>query len=738
MLSAADEALAARDAALPGLATVLDPSALQAVLAGRFPALAGRTLVPTYLRYKPGTSCLAGFRADGAEGSTWFNVAARTLEAASKFVKFLERPPLATDLGPSRAVVADHALAISVFPDDRRLKALRRLQSADGRRAILDALNLPGEATLSLLRYRPERRLVARVDRDGRALAVVKFHRPEAFAAAMANATAFADGPGLTVQRRLAGSARFGAVSGSWLSGSELAPTPSNLRRVGQALAALHHQDGAALAPLTAARQRQSVQAMATAIAGLCPELGEAAQAVAARIAQSLRVGHFSALHGDFHLEQILDQGDRIALIDFDEAVRGPAAWDLGNFVAHQAVRAPGTDLADCAALLADGYRSSGGCVSEPDLAVQTALGLLRLATRPFRDRQGDWPAAVADLLGKAEAVLPGPGILPRAIRPVLDPALPHLEAALDPARAQAAFAAAGFKAEVQSAALVRHKPGKRGLVAYQLRLADGRVMEAFGKVRAKGADSRTFALQGELRSGGFGPAGHADARVAEPLALIPALGMWLQERAAGAPFTPANCAPERAARAIGALHASRIRPLKVHRIADELAILDARLSALAVRRPDWSARLMRLLDDAHHAAQSLARVALRPIHRDFYFDHILVTTGTLHLIDLDLLSMGDPALDIGNFTAHLIERSLREGANPSHLAGWQARFAAAACRGSTGVRAGNVRIYEWLSLLRLVEIAERMPERRASAEALLTLCEDMTGALPGPIRRAR
>ena len=50
----------------------------------------------------------------------------------------------------------------------------------------------------------------------------------------------------------------------------------------------------------------------------------------------------------------------------------------------------------------------------------------------------------------------------------------------------------------------------------------------------------------------------------------------------------------------------------------------------------------------------------LSAVHRDFYPAQILVRGESGWLLDLDLYSMGDPALDLGNFVAHLQERSQR------------------------------------------------------------------------------
>ena len=45
---------------------------------------------------------------------------------------------------------------------------------------------------------------------------------------------------------------------------------------------------------------------------------------------------------------------------------------------------------------------------------------------------------------------------------------------------------------------------------------------------------------------------------------------------------------------------------------------------------------------------------ARTPIHRDFYYSQVLFNQEQLTLIDFDLLALGDPAIDVANFMAHL------------------------------------------------------------------------------------
>ncbi|HEU4436262.1 MAG TPA: phosphotransferase, partial [candidate division Zixibacteria bacterium] len=44
-------------------------------------------------------------------------------------------------------------------------------------------------------------------------------------------------------------------------------------------------------------------------------------------------------------------------------------------------------------------------------------------------------------------------------------------------------------------------------------------------------------------------------------------------------------------------------------------------------------------------------------VHRDFYDKQLLVGANRITLLDTDTLALGDPAVDVGNFLAHLVLR---------------------------------------------------------------------------------
>jgi hypothetical protein len=335
------------------------------------------------------------------------------------------------------------------------------------------------------------------------------------------------------------------------------------------------------------------------------------------------------------------------------------------------------------------------------------------------------------------------------------DAALPFLVHALDPREAARLLAPAilgsptpkGSALGVEAVHVLRHKPGRRCLLEYRLLLSrdrgpDERVT-VLGKVRARGLDAATPRLHAALRSAGFGLTSHDGVTVPEPLGLVPELRMWLQRKEPGTPLTRLLLGPDgptharRAAEAIGKLHAARVPPSRVHTVADEMRILSGRLSELADARPELRRRLERLVTACARLASTIREPEATGVHRDFHPDQLLVDGERIVLVDLDLYASGDPAVDAGNFLAHVTELALRTHGGPRALdgggAGFRERFLA--LYADPDMRA-RVRAYELLTLARHVALSIRYPDRVHTTEPLLALCEGELGISAYPASR--
>jgi aminoglycoside phosphotransferase (APT) family kinase protein len=313
---------------------------------------------------------------------------------------------------------------------------------------------------------------------------------------------------------------------------------------------------------------------------------------------------------------------------------------------------------------------------------------------------------------------------------------MPTLQLALDPVVAARVLgdvlAARGeVTPSLTSVTVWRHRPGRRCLIGYSFGRGDAPARTVLGKVRAKGADARTYRLQRHLWHHGFGPWAGAGVEVPEPLGLTPELGAWWQRRVAGVDGMKAVWGPDgvetcrRFASAIHALHgASPPVAVRRHGPHDELAILETRLAALADERPGWGARLEALLADGRRLAASLGPRPERLVHRDFYPDQVLAGADRCYLLDLDLCALGDPALDVGNFAAHLVEHALRTWGEPGRAEAAMDAFVDRYLELAGPGHRSAVEAYTTLSLMRLVQIAWTKPERRPHAWSLLEACE--------------
>ena len=94
---------------------------------------------------------------------------------------------------------------------------------------------------------------------------------------------------------------------------------------------------------------------------------------------------------------------------------------------------------------------------------------------------------------------------------------------------------------------------------------------------------------------------------------------------------------------------------MRSYLLSDELENLDRFTAKLAVERPYAMQTVFSLRDTLLDWAERLPPLAApAPIHRDFYYSQVLYNLGQLTLIDFDLFALGDPAIDVANFIAHL------------------------------------------------------------------------------------
>jgi aminoglycoside phosphotransferase (APT) family kinase protein len=415
MIPAADAALAARDPSLPGLRTLLDAEAFAAALSEHEPTAGITGARPTYVRYKRGTSCLAAFEVATRSGPALVYARTQRPDDRDKLRKVRRRAAPAPTLGLDGLLLDERHIAVYAYPNDRRLPVLRTLADAERRSRLLARL-VPDLAAgeLELLRYKPERRLVARVHAGGRS-AIVRLLEPARARRPRRAARALALNGAFRTPALLAASSRRGLSVFEWLDGRPLDvalaagwPGDAELRAVGRALAALH-----AVRPsgeLRARDEASALRAAADAVGALVPAAPVDPRALAATLAARLGEAPCqAALHGDFSCDQVLLRAGGPALLDLDHARRGDPATDLGSFAGDLELRVlagelPGERAVAAVASLADGYRAGGGSpvVVARGLGPWAAAALLVRAVEPFRLREPDWEHLSARCLIRA------------------------------------------------------------------------------------------------------------------------------------------------------------------------------------------------------------------------------------------------------------------------------------------------------------------------------------------------
>jgi hypothetical protein len=325
------------------------------------------------------------------------------------------------------------------------------------------------------------------------------------------------------------------------------------------------------------------------------------------------------------------------------------------------------------------------------------------------------------------------------------DRAMPSLAQALDPGEAERQLqrrlprlTGEDGSLRLEVIRVRRYKPARRCMIEYEVAVERPDVppepATVIGKVRVHRFGKSGFRLLDAMWNAGFRADSGDGISVPEPLGTVSAFRMWIQRKVPGVAATELLAGEGgerlgvRIAEAAHKLHCAGVPTERRHTMADELRILDQRLSRLAAAEPALAGRIERLLDACRRLGDAAPESVRCGIHRDFYADQVIVHGSRLYLLDFDLYCEGDPALDIGNFLGHVTEQSLRSLGNPAALAAVEAaieeRFAEL-----SGVAARSaVRAYATLTLARHVHLSTLFADRHAYTGALLALCEERLG----------
>lgn len=393
----ADARLVAADPAVPGLREVLSPLGLVQRLAPGWGVRAARV---AYLRYKPGTSLLAGLVLTADDGATSFATALALGRGAPAKLAKVARAGEADDVGRGAVVDARAGVALADVTADRHLPGVRRVLRDTG-------------ATVTPLVHKPGRRWVARLEHAGEPALLVKAHRPATVPGLLAGYRALA---GLPVASVATVRERRGTITHPWVPGLPLdrvsgPGTPDLWSRAGAVLAEVHRQPPAG--GLQRVDRTAQLPAAVDAVRAVMPlDVTARAGSVAERVRDGLAgTGALRVVHGDFSADQVIvrpgapfDAAAPVTVVDLDRVGLDDPLADLASWYGALVATGGGAgEPAEVLAPLLSGYAAAGGVADLSRLRLHCALAVLQRATEPFRRHLPDWPDRVAHLVAVAE-----------------------------------------------------------------------------------------------------------------------------------------------------------------------------------------------------------------------------------------------------------------------------------------------------------------------------------------------
>jgi thiamine kinase-like enzyme len=393
------------DEALPHLSRALDVDAMAEIIRPLLKTGSSLELSIKGLRYQPAQRLSVHYQLGEREG--WSD--AVLVMGAGDYGSRVASPEHQTlakavgDRSPALSPIArirELDAMLFFLPLDPSLPALAEPPDAMWRRLEDAGLPLPSERSEPLpLGYRARRRAVVKV-----ADHVLKFYAsPDSFARA-------AEGLQMTSGLGRVRTAPFEAAlpkarvtAQAFIQGATPPPSLDTSERVGTLLAEFHAV--VPLAPwLPDSRQMHKAARRAELLCAIAPAMRRRVGAlVETLVATEPRDGRPVACHGDMHRRQLLDLGERFAMIDFDSMCAAPPALDLAAY-AGRAVRRSLGDLHVAVETLDALVRGYGR--RPPALGWFLSTYLLRRAPSSFRHMDAEWMERVEAMVRAAEEAL--------------------------------------------------------------------------------------------------------------------------------------------------------------------------------------------------------------------------------------------------------------------------------------------------------------------------------------------
>jgi thiamine kinase-like enzyme len=690
------------DPALPNFPMLFDGEAMRDLIARHAAGGAGIEIVacrPTYVRYKPQTSCLVNYDIDIRIGDevtthpahikTFADDRGRRRMKSRKLAKLLDRANDACGASPMERVsyVPELNGMLAFFPIDYDLRSLLPIAPPDTAQThlatMLGAPDLTVEAEPALIRYKPGRKALFRYE-TSRGVIYGKTHADKHVETIREATTALIEA-GLPTPDVLGINEKLGYIAHAEAPGDQLAslrddPRYENLlAALAEPLALLHRTPVEGLAVHHLGHEADRLRETARLLSVILPKLESRLRRIVCVLEDRLaRVDdELATNHGDFYDDQAIVDGDRMVLIDLDEIRIAHPMLDIGNMLAHlRTGQQRGSVRPGARDAFIDAMRRHRE-MSDRDIATFEAINILKLAPGPFRRLEAEWPERIGEIVALIERVLGCPMPQGAESTSIADEKLPELPALQDMARMQAELrdATGDQSLNLTRIHVQRHKPGRRAILRYEMEDS----APIWGKIFASKRGPRVHEITRMICDArAFGP----DVALPDPISLVTDLRVLLQRSVPGEPVDDRLFAGDeelaaKIAEAIHALHASGLDLGREHDLDKELSPLPQRVEDVGTLFPDLREASIevhaRLLDLAG-TVQGWRSV---PIHRDFYHDQILADGDRLSVLDLDDAAMSEPAIDIANFAAHLDLLALQQPAHGQNIGRARDRFLA-------------------------------------------------------------
>jgi hypothetical protein len=105
----------------------------------------------------------------------------------------------------------------------------------------------------------------------------------------------------------------------------------------------------------------------------------------------------------------------------------------------------------------------------------------------------------------------------------------------------------------------------------------------------------------------------------------------------------------------------------------------------------------------------------------------VLFDGESFQLLDVDLFCMGDPALDVGNFSGHLMEQGVRDAGDVSLYSSVQQAFESRYLELAGERSKKAIDVYTWLTFARHIFLSTQFIDRSHTTVRLLEIFEEHT-----------